>query len=275
MLAALRKRATHLKKTVDTYCTRRAQFQVKYPNEQLPEDIDYAELLLIKADHPFWNDSLFTKLQDPWATDPRTRDGMRQFAYVDRANEELRQLGWEARRLMRSATRNHDRIWSFLNTLMYAPPDSDLAQVTHFISHSTLSTLPPQDRSTSAAVVVKNQYVRITNLQLMWNKEVLAVFSQTSSQAGDEELIALWLRQINHITSMWENGKLSMIPGDVDVTPSEEDLWEEISNHHSDDDADSSDDDDEAIGLMHGLDLEEIKAAVNPETLMDPDFILE
>ncbi|EGG02631.1 uncharacterized protein MELLADRAFT_109971 [Melampsora larici-populina 98AG31] len=95
VLLALRKRAAQLRKKVDTYRTRRAEYQAKYPAQQLPEDIDYNALNEIKADHPFWNDSIFTKLQDPWATDPKTRDGMRQLAYIDRAQEELRRLGWE------------------------------------------------------------------------------------------------------------------------------------------------------------------------------------
>ncbi|KAH9812315.1 hypothetical protein DFH28DRAFT_1223442 [Melampsora americana] len=244
----------------------KAQYQAKYPNQQLPEPIDYSELLLIKADHPFWNDSLFTKLQDPWATDPKTRDGMRQLAYLDQANEELRRLGWEVCRMMRWATTSHDRIRNCLNALL-SPPVSEHNPATPFISHSILSNLPPQARSTAAAVIVKNQYIKLTNLQLLWNEEVLEVFSQTRFQPGDEGLKEKWLSQIDHITTLWKDSKLSMIPGDVDTPPLEEDLWEDISNHQSDDDMDSSDDDDEGAKLVHGLDLEEIKASVDAETL--------
>lgn len=87
------------------------------------------------------------------------------------------------------------------------------------------------------------------------------------SQAGDEALEATWLSQHDHIMTMWNNGKLSMIPGDVDATSVGENLWEDLSNLQSDDDADSSNgDEDEAAGLMHGFDLEEIRASVDPET---------
>lgn len=95
LLVALRRHATQLKKTIDTYRACRADYHKDYPDRQLPEDIDYISLLQIKADHPFWNNSLFTKLEAPWAVDPNTRKGMQQIAYVDRAHEELRRLGWE------------------------------------------------------------------------------------------------------------------------------------------------------------------------------------
>lgn len=76
LLVALRKHATQLKKIVETYRTRRQQYHIQYPNHQLPEDIDYIDLLNIQADHPFWNDSLFTQIEAPWAVDPNTREGM-------------------------------------------------------------------------------------------------------------------------------------------------------------------------------------------------------
>ncbi|EGG01333.1 uncharacterized protein MELLADRAFT_67176 [Melampsora larici-populina 98AG31] len=171
VLLALRKRAAQLRKKVDTYRTRRAEYQAKYPAQQLPEDIDYNALNEIKADHPFWNDSIFTKLQDPWATDPKTRDGMRQLAYIDRAQEELRRLGWEVRRLMRWATSSHDRIWTCLQFLL-CPTDSGFGPATPLISHPILSSLPPETQLIAASVILQNQYVKITNYQLLWNEDL-------------------------------------------------------------------------------------------------------
>ncbi|EGG07133.1 uncharacterized protein MELLADRAFT_106193 [Melampsora larici-populina 98AG31] len=83
LLVALRKHVTQLKKIVETYQTRRTEYHAKYPEHQLPADINYNELLHIQADHPFWNDSLFTKIEAPWAVDPNTRHGMQQVAYAD------------------------------------------------------------------------------------------------------------------------------------------------------------------------------------------------
>lgn len=149
-----------------------------YLDQQLPEDIDYTELLEIKADHPFWKDSIFTELQDPWATDPKTRDGMRQLAYIDRAQEELRRLGWEVRRLMRWATTSHDHIWACLQSLL-CTTEANFGPATPFITHPILSSLPPENCSTAASVILQNQYVKITNYQLLWNNDILEVFSQT------------------------------------------------------------------------------------------------
>ncbi|KAH9818347.1 hypothetical protein DFH28DRAFT_925835 [Melampsora americana] len=285
LLVALRKHATQLKKIVETYRTRRAQYHQQYPANQLPPDIDYHELLQIQADHPFWNNSLFTKIQAPWAVDPTTRHGMQQLAYADRAKEELRRLGWEVRRAMRWATTSHDRIWKHFLSLRLEP-DSDQNLATPLLSHLTLSHLPLEDRRSAATVIVKNEFVKLTHLQTTWNESLLEVFSQTHAQIGDEDLKNTWKSQLNHISTLREQDKLSMIPGDietpVDVVMDEQYQVEAamdeqyhveaamedghavyIAAHESDGDSSiDGDDDDSVAGLVHGLDLVDINSAV-------------
>lgn len=267
LLVSLRKHATQLKKLVDTYQKRRAQYHVKYPTHQLPEDIDYAGLLQISADHPFWNDSIFTNIKAPWANDSNTKDGMRQLAYVDRAREELRRLGWEVRRLMRWATTSHDRIWKCLVSSQNMA--DEISPLNSFFTHQTLSSLPPETRLTATRVILKNEFVRISNLQLLWNTDVLEVFDQTRSQAGDQELKTKWLDQIDHITTLWKENRISMVPGHLDTPYGIEGIdFEDIDDdlHSLEGDISEHEDGD---GLMDALDLEEIQAAVNPATLMD------
>ncbi|EGG09793.1 uncharacterized protein MELLADRAFT_103887 [Melampsora larici-populina 98AG31] len=172
LLVALRKHVTQLKKVVETYQTRRAEYHAEYPHHQLPENIDYNDLIHIQADHPFWNNSLFTKLEAPWAVDPKTRHGMQQVAYADRATEELRRLGWEARRAMRWAITSHNQIWRTLLSLK-SVPNSDPILATTLTSHPTLSCLPPLARQNAATVVINNRVVKMANLQLMWNEGLL------------------------------------------------------------------------------------------------------
>ncbi|EGG06268.1 uncharacterized protein MELLADRAFT_106960 [Melampsora larici-populina 98AG31] len=172
LLVALRKHVTQLKKVVETYQTRWAEYHAEYPHHQLPENIDYNDLIHIQADHPFWNDSLFTKLEAPWAVDPKTRHGMQQVAYADRATEELRRLGWEARRAMCWAITSHNQIWRTLLSLK-SVPNSDPILATTLTSHPTLSCLPPLARQNAATVVINNRSVKMANLQLMWNEGLL------------------------------------------------------------------------------------------------------
>ncbi|EGG00759.1 uncharacterized protein MELLADRAFT_111589 [Melampsora larici-populina 98AG31] len=181
LMVALRRHTAQLKKLVETYRTLRAEYHAEYPEHQLPEDITYNDLLEIQADHPFWNDSLFTEIEAPWAVDPNTRHGMQQIAYVDRGNEELRRLGWEVRRAMRWATTSHDHIWSRLISLSSEPtPEPNL--LTPLLTHPTLIYLPPSARRDAAAVIMKNQYIKITNLQLTWHEGLHEVFTQSQYQ---------------------------------------------------------------------------------------------
>lgn len=192
---------------------------------------------------------------------------MRQLAYVDQAREELRRLGWEVRRLMRWATASNTRIWKFLLSSQYVP--NEIGPTISFISHPILSSLPPETRSTATRVILKNQFVRISNLQLLWNTDVLEVFNHTCSQSGDQELKTKWLTQIDHITTLWREHRISMVPGHLDTSYGiPDDDIDDIDDILDRSDGETSEDNDDD-GLMDGLDLEEIKAAVNPATFLD------
>ncbi|EGF97607.1 uncharacterized protein MELLADRAFT_84832 [Melampsora larici-populina 98AG31] len=277
LMVALRRHTAQLKKLVETYRTLRAEYHAEYPEHRLPEDINYNDLLEIQADHPFWNDSLFTEIEAPWAVDPNTRHGMQQIAYVDRGNEELRRLGWEVRRAMRWATSRHDRIWNRLILLPSEPtPEPNL--LTPLLTHPNLTYLPSSARHDAAAVVLKNQFIKITNLQLAWHEGLHEVFTQSQYQVGDEDLKRSWDSQLQHIRALHKAG-MSMIPGVLDNmiatavldTPIVRAVEEQEVVFIEDDESDLSsldgDDDDVVSGLVHRLDLVDIQAALDPETM--------
>lgn len=101
LLNSVRKHAAQLQKTVENYQARLAEFKRLYPDRACPKEVDYASLLKMQSDDPFWNDALFTNYNEPWAVDSDTQLGMRQISYLDRAQEEFRRLGWEVHRLMK------------------------------------------------------------------------------------------------------------------------------------------------------------------------------
>ncbi|EGG05829.1 uncharacterized protein MELLADRAFT_107320 [Melampsora larici-populina 98AG31] len=173
LLLALRRHAVQLKKVVETYCTQRAQYHADYPDDPLPEDVEYTKLFRIEPNHQFWHDSLFTKFEAPWAVDPKTRLGMQQIVYADRAKEEIRRLGWEACQAMRWATAPHHHNITTLRALESANNNLSLP----ILYHPTLAHLPPQSRQCAATVVIKNKFLKITNPQLLWHEGLLNVFS--------------------------------------------------------------------------------------------------
>lgn len=162
------------------------------------------------------------------------------------------------------------------------------------VCHPTLSHLPPESCQGAAAVVFKNEFVKITNTQLLWNKGLLDVFVQTPIQDGDEDLKKTWASQLSYILNLHGEGKISMVPGDLDIpiraeviqpddteqAMKQEDVQvqEDHGEHHSvniydperDGDSDSSsdsEDDDQVSGLVHQIDLVDISCAVDPTTL--------
>ncbi|KAH9807184.1 hypothetical protein DFH28DRAFT_882085 [Melampsora americana] len=180
---------------------------------------------------------------------------------------------------MRWATTTHDRIWTRLISLS-SEINSDPILVAPFTYHPTLSYLPPQDRRNAATVVIKDQFLKTTNLQLTWHEDLLNLFSQTQRQAGDVDLLQTWTHQLQHITTLHEEGKMSTIPGDInnpivnamEAPEIEEPEIEEPAEVFIEDDvSDASsldgDDDDGISGLVHGIDLVDINAAVDPTTL--------
>ncbi|EGG11527.1 uncharacterized protein MELLADRAFT_70850 [Melampsora larici-populina 98AG31] len=176
---------------------------------------------------------------------------------------------------MRWATTSHDRIWSRLISLTSEPtPDPNL--LTPLLTHPNLTYLPPSARRDAAAVILKNQYIKITDLQLAWHEGVHKVFTQSQDQIGDEDLMRTWDTQLHHIRALHKAG-MSMIPGVLDnmiathrpmVPAVEEQANVFIEDDESDlSSLDGDDDGDVISGLVHRLDLVDIQAALDPATL--------
>lgn len=200
---------------------------------------------------------------------------MQQIEYVDRANEELRRLGWEVRRTMRWATTSHHRIWRRLLSLKNDPPPEPHL-LTPLLSHVSLSCLSPPARRLAVTVILKNQYIKITNLQLAWHEGIQEVFTQTKHQTGDEDLVQTWNSQLHHITALHQGG-MSMIAGVVDIPMNTVVLGTEMvaavddvllmEDNESDTSSLDAENDDVVSGLVHRLDLVDIIAAVDPTTM--------
>ncbi|KAH9809800.1 hypothetical protein DFH28DRAFT_904239 [Melampsora americana] len=187
---------------------------------------------------------------------------------------------------MRWATATHNKIWSrLISVISQTTPNPNV--IAPLLDHPTLSCLPPFARRNAAAVVLKNQFVKISNLQLAWHEGLQEVFTLTKHQTGDEDLIQTWTGQLQHIRTLHNQG-MSMIPGDLDMLIVEEhveQLLEEqevstvderaqeqdvvlIEEDESDgSSSDGEDNNDVLPGLFNALDLVEINSAVDPETL--------
>lgn len=170
---------------------------------------------------------------------------------------------------MRWATTTHHLIGDRLIALT-SDSTSEPDLLIPLISHPTLSHLPSLVRQSSVTLVIKNQFMKVTNLQLAWDEGIQEVFAKTNSQSGDKELIDTWNSQKFHINSLHKEGKMSMIPGDLAtpiVTAMEEQDDFCIEEDRSDVSTSDGDNDDMNHGLVDGLDLEDISSAVDPQTL--------
>lgn len=101
LLTAVRKHTVKLYQAIKLYNDRLSQFNARYPDHPInPPPIVYKDLFSMEADNAFWNNGLFTNANEPWAVDPHTQRGMRQFAYFEHSEEEIKRIGWEVRRSM-------------------------------------------------------------------------------------------------------------------------------------------------------------------------------
>ncbi|OAV99585.1 hypothetical protein PTTG_11754 [Puccinia triticina 1-1 BBBD Race 1] len=98
IITALQKRAGKLRTVLDLYNSHAEAFIASNSDRPAPPTITYAQLLALQPNDMFWNDGLFTNANKPWAVDPLTQQGIRRLAYYNRALEEKRRIGWEARR---------------------------------------------------------------------------------------------------------------------------------------------------------------------------------
>ncbi|KAH9806866.1 hypothetical protein DFH28DRAFT_1159238 [Melampsora americana] len=222
LLKSLRDQTNKLKVKLKTYQKLLFKYSDTSPHRSQPTNITYTELLGIDFDHPFWNDGLFTNGREPWAIDANTQHGMRQMAYYDRANEEIRRLGWEVRRVMRWAINSHRSLSTHLCQLQ---------------SHMCLENAhaQPIDLPISAARIIINQkLVQIFNLQADWNTNLGEVLHCTPSQEGDNNLKIAWRHQIQKIQYMYLKDTISLNPGIVTILEGVEDVIQ-IDNQANED----------------------------------------
>jgi hypothetical protein len=134
IIESLRKRAKNLRKVLNKYNKKAKSFARLNPEHPHPRQIEYADLMNLDAEDPFWNDGLFTNENEPWAVDSNTQNGIRYLAAMNRGTEEKRRLGWEVRRAMRWAIERHD---SLRGCLIQLP----LVQITKEREHFLAITL--------------------------------------------------------------------------------------------------------------------------------------
>ncbi|KAA1104063.1 hypothetical protein PGT21_009222 [Puccinia graminis f. sp. tritici] len=217
LVLVVRKRAEKLQTCLAAYTKRAQAFIAACPHRHPPPVIEYAELLQLQPDDPFWNDGLFTNANDPWAIDINTQRGIRLLARFKRASEEKRRLGWETRRAMRWAITRHNQAWTFLRLLNGIVDESNVPDALQTIlqhellrSHRCFSA-----KVQSAIAITHSNLISISQLQVDWDVKIIEVLQKTAPQRGDNELLQSWKQQLTRITVSRRVGFLSAIPGDV------------------------------------------------------------
>jgi hypothetical protein len=89
----MRRQAKGLHKVLNEYNKRVNKFVQAFPSRAHPRVIEYAELMQLEPDNPFWNDGMFTNQNEPWAVDPNTQRGIHHLAALNRGIEEKQRLG--------------------------------------------------------------------------------------------------------------------------------------------------------------------------------------
>ncbi|EGF98426.1 uncharacterized protein MELLADRAFT_69339 [Melampsora larici-populina 98AG31] len=258
LLKSLRDQAAKLKTKLEIYQKLVVSYSTTSPHQSQPPSISYLDLLKIDFDHSFWNDGLFTNGREPWAVDANTQHGMRQVAYYDRANEEIRRLGWEVRRVMRWSIDLHNTLSTHLCRLQaQGPPEEDHLPL---VDHPAFKSLSSAGKIKASCIILNERLVRIFNLQADWNKCLGEVLHNTPSQEGDIDLKLSWKNQIQTIHHMYSQDAISLNPGivtnlwavkntqatnqlDDEVIPNHDYTSEGVTNTDGDLNGDSSDED--------------------------------
>jgi hypothetical protein len=162
IIISLRKCAKQLHKVLKRCNKKVKQFVCSKPDHVHPREIEYADLMNLEAEDPFWNNGLFTNKNEPWAVDHNTQNGIRFLAVVNWGLEEKQRLGWEVRRAMQWAIERHDNLRSLLDALNSATDDASTASL---LSHSTLTSLEPHKRRMAAQAVLHSKFINNYCLQ--------------------------------------------------------------------------------------------------------------
>ncbi|KAL8276784.1 hypothetical protein RQP46_010840 [Phenoliferia psychrophenolica] len=95
--------------TIKDYNTAVSAMKVSCPPPH-PLPIQLSEALAKGAADPFWSDDFFTDPREAWSSDPGTIEGISWKLREDRAEEALRRVGWETRRMMAWAQEREARL---------------------------------------------------------------------------------------------------------------------------------------------------------------------
>ncbi|KAH9809146.1 hypothetical protein DFH28DRAFT_1067209 [Melampsora americana] len=242
LLTAVRKHAVRLYQAIKLYNDRLSQFNARYPDHPFsPPPIVYKELFTMEADDAFWNDGLFTNANEPWAVDPHTQRGMRQFAYFERSEEEIRRIGWEVRRTMRWASSRYRTLFNNLEIQRKLFNDERHAclVVDRILAHPDLQIFPSRrDRRGVASNLFYNDFLEHVDLMETWNDDLLKAFRHTASQGdpGDEGNVwGMWRRHIIDIETMRHKGFLTTQLGSFRHY-----FWDDNREYHIGDDFDDN-----------------------------------
>ncbi|KAH9812911.1 hypothetical protein DFH28DRAFT_1174991 [Melampsora americana] len=213
ILEAIQRRTRTMKNILKIYNQHAQAFIDQFPGHPSSPVIEYGELVPLESDDPFWNYGVFTHSNEPWAVDRGTQMGMRALARLKRCQEEIRRVGWEVRRAMRWATHEHERLWIKLTSLKDTGniPNEGIQA---FMDSPILSSLSSESKVEVVKGSLHNAFVKISNVSLRWDVEVMDVMMRTVSQAGDYELMVLWKSHIFKIKSLRSKGFASTKAGD-------------------------------------------------------------
>ncbi|KNF01379.1 hypothetical protein PSTG_05478 [Puccinia striiformis f. sp. tritici PST-78] len=266
IMRALRERSGKLKIVLETYNTQARAFKTHHPRRPAPPLLTYNQLLALQPDDLFWNDGLFTNANDPWAIDPLTQTGVRHLAYYRRSVEEIRRLGWEARRAMAWAIEHHLRLLHLITNIMEGVHTDDLipdeahppgpGSFVPILNHTLLDSLEnPADKIDAAFLVLHVALHAHLMLQLEWNEKIVHVFEKTLGPTQHTALLSDWNTQVERIQYVIDNRWLSGIPGAINFglialmnggdRETEMDS-EEVELNPDEDDSDNEDDLEEA-----------------------------
>ncbi|KAI9627163.1 hypothetical protein KEM48_009993 [Puccinia striiformis f. sp. tritici PST-130] len=266
IMRALRERSGKLKIVLETYNTQARAFKTHHPRRPAPPLLTYNQLLALQPDDLFWNDGLFTNANNPWAIDPLTQTGVRHLAYYRRSVEEIRRLGWEARRAMAWAIEHHLRLLHLITNIMEGVHTDDLipdeahppgpGSFVPILNHTLLDSLEnPADKIDAAFLVLHVALHAHLMLQLEWNEKIVHVFEKTLGPTQHAALLSDWNTQVERIQYVIDNRWLSGIPGAINFglialmnggdRETEMDS-EEVELNPDEDDSDNEDDLEEA-----------------------------
>ncbi|KAA1138970.1 hypothetical protein PGTUg99_031965 [Puccinia graminis f. sp. tritici] len=215
LVKSLRKRAGKLQTVLGKYNLARNSFLRAFPDRPAPASTNYDDLLEMAPDDPFWNDGILTNHNEPWAMDSSTQAGMRDIARLSRAEEEVRRIGREVRRLVRWTICEHKQILALMVGIRH-DPDWVTPRIETILADPILDSLVDEDQLGVIKGILHSAFVNIASLQLTWEKDVCNILNQTGPYQEDEQLKNDWNDQVTRLAFFQQSGFLSMVDGDFD-----------------------------------------------------------